>query len=65
MIRSEMDLDCMFVQVNVGNNEPGNSCGFYKGLADDGDRIAVYCTSGAVDRYVLITILSLCIDFDV
>uniref|UniRef100_K1PLX8 Fucolectin n=1 Tax=Magallana gigas TaxID=29159 RepID=K1PLX8_MAGGI len=47
------------VQVNVGNHEPENSCGFYKGPAVVGDRIVVYCASGAVGRYVLIKILSL------
>lgn len=47
------------VQVNIINNGMEASCGFYKGPADLGDRISVYCASGAVGRYVLITILSL------
>nr|XP_034332172.1 fucolectin-like [Crassostrea gigas] len=46
------------VQVNITNNGPEASCGFYEGPADDGDRIAVYCAFGAVGRYVLITILN-------
>uniref|UniRef100_A0A8W8J7F7 Fucolectin tachylectin-4 pentraxin-1 domain-containing protein n=1 Tax=Magallana gigas TaxID=29159 RepID=A0A8W8J7F7_MAGGI len=38
------------VQINIINNGTDASCGFYKGPADDGDRISVYCASGAVGR---------------
>lgn len=47
-----------YVQVNIINNGMEASCGFYKGPANLGDRISVYCASGAVGRYVLVTILS-------
>lgn len=46
------------VQLTVINNEMEASCGFFKGPADRGDWISVYCASGAVGRYVLMKILS-------
>lgn len=46
------------VQVNIINNGKEASCGFYKGPADRGDQIALFCASGTVGRYVLMKILS-------
>lgn len=46
------------VQVNIINNETEASCGYFKGPADLGDWISVYCASGTVGRYVLMKILS-------
>nr|XP_034332174.1 fucolectin-like [Crassostrea gigas] len=46
------------VQVNIINNGTEASCGFYKGPADIGDQISVYCVSSAAGRYVLMKILS-------
>lgn len=46
------------LQVNVGDNEQENSCGFFKGPASEGDQIVVYCASGSLGTYVLLKILS-------
>lgn len=53
------------VQINIRNNGTEASCGFYKGPADTGDRISVYCVSGTVGRYVQLTILSHVGNFDI
>ena len=35
-----------------------NSCGFYEGPGVTGERIVIYCSSGARGRYVLLTIMT-------
>ena len=46
------------LQINTGISGTENTCGFYEGPAVTGERIVVYCTSGARGSYILITILS-------
>ena len=46
------------LQINTGLYGTENTCGFYEGPAQTGDRIVVYCTFSARGSYVLLTILS-------
>ena len=46
------------LQISTGIDGTENSCGFYEGSGVTGERIVVYCSSGARGRYVLMTILT-------
>ncbi|XP_078340347.1 fucolectin-like [Crassostrea virginica] len=46
------------LQISTGIDGTENSCGFYEGPGVTGERIVLYCTSGARGRYVLMTILT-------
>ncbi|XP_022301000.2 fucolectin-1-like [Crassostrea virginica] len=46
------------LQISTGIDGTENSCGFYEGPGVTGERIVVYCSSGARGRYVLMTILT-------
>ena len=46
------------LQVNIGINGTENTCGFYEGPGELGERVVVYCPYRTRGSYALLTIMT-------